>query len=174
VALPVLQCEICYPRIQLVAPDSLQGPGPGPSPRPRGNAGLNPSRFLRKDGSGSLDIAKANIKKLQMRRIYCLTGCKKKEYLVIPIGYTVRRISALLLSGNSRPKISAFNRRFLLLGFSWLHSTITPVAVEDLALYVNHKYKTTFLANILQGTLRIELPITNKVESHMKIYTLKY
>ena len=141
------------------------------------NAGLNPSRFLRKDGSGSLDIAKANIKKLQMRMIYCLTGCEGKEYLVIPIGYTVRRISALLLSGNFRPKLGVFHRRFLLLGFSWLQSTITPVSVEDLALFVNHKYKTTFLTNILQGATKIELPITNKViQSYTQagIYNVSY
>jgi len=132
------------------------------------NAGLTPSRFIKSNTDDSPDVAKANIQKLQMRMIYCMTGRKGKEYLVIPIGYTVRRISALLLSGNRRPRISAFNRRFLLLGFSWLQGTITPVAVEDLALYVNHKYKTTFLTNILQGTLKIELPITNKV---IKTYT---
>ena len=141
------------------------------------NAGLYPSRFLRKDGSGSLDIAKANIKKLQMRSIYCLTGCNGKEYLVIPIGYTIRKIFALFLSGVGKPKLSAFSRRFLLLGFSWLQSTITPVSVEDLALYVNHKYKTIFLTNILQGTTKIELPITNKViQSYTQagIYNVSY
>ena len=131
-------------------------------------AGVCPSRFLRIDGSGSLDIAKANIKKLQMRMVYCLTGREGKEFLIIPIGYTKQRFFTLLLSGNCKPKLEAFHRRFLKIGFTWLQSTITQVSVEDLALYVNHKYKTTFLTNILQGTTKIELPITNKV---IKTYT---
>jgi hypothetical protein len=131
-------------------------------------AGSAPSRFLRKDGSGSHDIAKANIKKLQMRDIYCLTGCNGKEYLVIPIGYTIRKIFVLLLSGKSKPKLTYFNRRFLLLGFSWLHSTITPVGLDELPLYIYHKYKTTFITNILTGITKIELPVSNKV---IKSYT---
>ena len=130
-------------------------------------AGSAPSRFLRKDGSGSLDIAKANIKKLQMRMAYCLTG-KIKEYLVVPIGYTNRGLYTLLLSGDTKPSLGSFRRKYFKLNLRWVQCTITPVAVEDLSLYVNHKYKTNFLTNILQGTLKIELPITNKV---IKSYT---
>src|SRR5271157_2063645 len=89
-------------------------------------AGLNPSRFLRKDGSGSLDVAKANIKKLQMRMAYCLTGITK-EFLIIPVGYTNRALFAFLLSGNTKPNLSVFRRRYIKLNFRWLQSTITQV-----------------------------------------------
>jgi hypothetical protein len=129
-------------------------------------AGPHPILFLR-DG-GSLDVCKANIQKLQMRKIYCVTGRNGKEFLIIPIGYSNIKLFALLLSGNSKPELLCFHRRFLKMTFGWLQCAITPVAVEDLSLYVNHKYKTTFLTNILQGTLKIELPITNKV---IKSYT---
>jgi hypothetical protein len=131
-------------------------------------AGSNPLPFLRKDRSGSLDIAKANIMKLQMRMIYCLTGSRGKEFLVIPIGYNLYRFFVVLLSGNSLPKTSCFNQKFMRFGFSWLQSDITQVSVEDLTLYVNHRFKTTFLTSILQGARSIELPITNKI---IKFYT---
>jgi hypothetical protein len=132
------------------------------------NAGLNPSRFLRKDGSGSLDIARANINKMRMRFIYCLTGRKGKEYLVIPVGCTNRGLFALLLSGNCKPDIKYFHRRLLKINFRWLQGIITPVNLDELPLYLYHQYKTIFLTNILQGTTKIELPITNKV---IKTYT---
>ena len=138
-------------------------------------AGSNPSLFLRKDMSGSLDIAKANILKLQPRYIYCMTGIKK-EYLVIPLGFT-KKIFVLLLSGTHKPKISAFNRRLLKMRFDWLQAAITPVGLDELLLYTYHTYKTTFLTNIIAGIAKIELPITNKViESYTQagIYDVSY
>jgi hypothetical protein len=128
---------------------------------------LNPARFLYTDGSGSLDVVKANIKKLKLRHIVCFHG-RKKEYLCIPVGYTRLAILALLLSGSHKPKLNHFHKRFIRLKFNWLQGSITPVALDDLLLYVPHPYKTNFLVNILQGTTKIELPIKNKV---IEIYT---
>ena len=140
-------------------------------------AGPCPSLFLRKDGSGSLDIAKANIQKLQMRHIYCMTGRVTKEYLVIPLGYSNKSIFTLLLSGTQKPELEKFKRRFFKMGFCWLHDTLMPVSLEELPIYNYHTYKTTFITNVLSGIIKIKLPITNKtIESYTQagIYNVTY